>query len=76
MGHYACDMRPDWFEEPQTGKKKPSTSTVKMLPPTCAYCHKPDAGWMATDLANGKRGLPDGSPGVEYHCLQAFYLNS
>ena len=38
----------------------------------CRYCQKPDAAWKATDLGLGKRAIFYG-PGVEYHCMTAFY---
>lgn len=38
----------------------------------CGHCQKPDASWMAVDLVRGKRGMRPG-PGVEYHCMLAFY---
>ena len=40
--------------------------------PSCAYCEQQDDAWTAKDLARGKRGMKPG-PGVEYHCMNAFY---
>lgn len=37
------------------------------------YCGKTDSTWLAEDLLNGKRSLPSGEPGVNYHCITAFY---
>ena len=38
----------------------------------CAYCGLPDSGWSSEELARGKRALLPG-PGVNYHCMNAFY---
>lgn len=40
--------------------------------PVCSYCQKPDLKWMPDELRRGKRALRPG-PGVEYHCMNAYY---
>jgi hypothetical protein len=39
----------------------------------CPCCNKQDKQWNYQDLKKGRRGFQDGSSGVEYHCIQAFY---
>lgn len=44
-------------------------------PVQCPYCDKSDPAWRSEDLRRGKRGMEPG-PGVEYHCMPAFYCAS
>lgn len=48
------------------------TAAERRVTPKCGYCHQPDAAWAGADLVRGKRGMSPG-PGVEYHCMTAFY---
>lgn len=40
--------------------------------PVCSYCKEWTKGWLPAELARGKRAMRPG-PGVEYHCITAFY---
>ena len=46
---------------------------VRQSAAVCPCCKKPDLLWGGDELRRGKRGLLSGEPGVEYHCLQAYY---
>lgn len=41
-------------------------------PARCPCCKCEDPAWERQDLLNGKRALKPG-PGVEYHCVMAYY---